>query len=124
MDSVHISSSSSESFDGIILVATVSRTSQRASLDIPIVTAIPWSPKTAQQSVIGLQSLQGEILESEIQTKNEPKNHISEVGKDAVREVRPAVQEFLKRVVVPILVARYIASLRQTKPMVSVSEPV
>lgn len=47
--------------------------------------------------------------------KSEANELSSRLPSEAVRQVRPEVKEFLKQVVVPILVERYIASLKQKK---------
>ena len=74
------------------------------------------SPSVVEPLPIGLQfPIIGIPVCNPLLPKSKARELSSRLPSDAVRQVRPEVKEFLTQVVVPILVERYIASLKQKK---------
>ena len=77
-------------------------------------TSQPIKPEGAEDQPAALQ-LSPSIRPSPTFDRALPPAAAGDQPSKAVRQVRPEVKEFLKQVVVPILVERYIASLNQKK---------
>lgn len=95
--------------------APFSTASTQVVSDVPVITVeAPASvlepmPSGLQFPIIGIPVC------NPVLPKSKARELSSRLPSDAVRQVRPEVKEFLTQVVVPILVERYIASLKQKK---------
>jgi len=111
------------SLGAVLTVAAFSPASTQAQLDSFVLTVSSLTPMVVEQPPLGLQFSTDGIVVSAIPLKTDYSERHAATGKKETREVRPQVKEFLKRVVVPILVERYIA-LQQTKSLARTPEAV
>ena len=97
----------------VLTVAAFSTPNTQAVHDSSVLHIETLFPTAVEPLLIGLRSPTGQIVASDSLLKSEFSEQNRASGKKLTREVRQPVKEFLKRVVVPILVERYIASLNR-----------
>lgn len=95
---------------GILTIGAIAPGSVHVGSDFSVLTVNSWNP-VAEPPPTGLQFPTGKPEAADIPLKSESREQNPPAGEKLAREVRLPVKDFLKRVVVPILVQRYIASL-------------